>query len=52
MDDDEDEKIVTNTFKVDIIAEWANTKDDLILHWAISKKNVGEWTTPDDRFLP
>jgi hypothetical protein len=36
-----------------MIAEFVGTaKDDLILHWGISKKNFGEWTSPDDRYLP
>ena len=44
--------MVTISFKFDIIAEYTNTVDDLILHWAISKKNFGEWSAPDDRYLP
>ena len=51
-DIDEEEKLVTNSFKVDLIAKCAATADDLILHWAISKKNFGEWNSPDDRYLP
>ncbi len=51
-DIDEEEKLVTISFKFDIIAEYTNTIDDLILHWAISKKNFGEWSAPDDRYLP
>ena len=47
-----EEKLVTNCFKVDMIAEFSNTADDLILHWGISKKNPGEWNGPDDRYLP
>lgn len=44
--------MVNNSFKVDMIAECTNLKDeDLILHWGISKKNVGEWNAPDDRYL-
>lgn len=43
--------MVTISFKVDIIAEYANTVDDLVLHWGISKKVFGEWGAPDDRYL-
>lgn len=37
---------------VDMIAEYKDQSDDLVLHWGISKKQVGEWTGPDDKFLP
>ena len=44
---------MTNSFKVDLIAEYQNNpSEELILHWAISKKNPGEWNSPDDRYLP
>jgi hypothetical protein len=51
-DIDEEEKLVTNSFKVDLIAEYGNLQEELILHWAISKKNIGEWNNVDDRYIP
>jgi hypothetical protein len=33
-----EELLVSNSFKVDIIADYGNAKDDLILHWGICKK--------------
>ena len=35
-----------------MIAEFTNTVEELILHWGISKKNFGEWNSPDDRYMP
>ena len=26
--------------------------EDLVLHWAIGRKVLFEWTEPDDKFLP
>jgi hypothetical protein len=52
QDIDEEERLVNNSFKVDIITEFANTQEELILHWGISKRNAGEWNSPDDRYLP
>lgn len=51
-DVDIEETLITNSFKVDIIVEYGNLTQDLVLHWGISKKNVGEWNSPDDRYLP
>lgn len=52
-DVDIEEILVTNSFKVDVIAEYGGSvKDDLILHWGISKKDLFQWTGPDDRYLP
>ena len=52
QDIDIEETLVTNSFKVDLIAEYTNQSEELVLHWGISKKNPGEWTGADDRFLP
>lgn len=50
---DLEETLFTNVYKVDLIAEYnGNLTEDLILHWGISKKNPGDWTSPDDRYLP
>jgi hypothetical protein len=51
-DVDIEELLVTNSFKVDIFIDYQNTKDDVILHWGISKKDLYQWTGPDDRYLP
>jgi hypothetical protein len=37
---------------VDLIAEFKDRNDDLVMHWGLGRKNVGEWTGPDDKFLP
>jgi hypothetical protein len=51
-DVDEEDLVITNSFKVDMIAEYFNQGEELILHWGISNKNPGEWSAPDDRYLP
>ena len=35
-----------------LIAYYKDTTDELILHWGIGKRVPGEWTSPDDRYLP
>lgn len=41
-----------NRYTVDIITEYQDTADNLMLHWAVGKKNAGEWKCPDDSVLP
>ena len=47
----DDVEEITQSFKIDLIADYGNTQEDLVMHWGISKKNPGEWTSPDDRYL-
>lgn len=50
---DEEEHLVTNSYKVDFIAEnYLNHGEELVLHWGLSKKTPCEWNSPDDRYLP
>jgi len=37
---------------VDLIAEFKDRNEDLVLHWGIGKKQIGEWVAADDKFLP
>jgi len=52
-DVDDEEHLVTNSYKVDLIAEqYTNAGEELVLHWGISKKTPCDWNSPDDRYLP
>lgn len=35
-----------------MVALYKDPRDELILHWGIGKKQAGEWTAPDDKYLP
>ena len=35
-----------------MIAEFKDTQEELILHWGIGRKNPGEWTAADHKYLP
>ena len=50
--DDQAAKEVINQYRVDIIAQYKDFNDELLLHWAIAKQNAGEWVRPEDSQLP
>ncbi len=35
-----------------MIADYKDNNDELILHWGVGKRIPGEWTGPDDKYLP
>lgn len=37
---------------MDLIAEFKDRNDDLILHWGVGKRTQGEWLAADDKYLP
>lgn len=40
-------------YSVEIISENTDKNEPhLILHWAVGRKTPGEWTRPDDSYLP
>jgi len=43
---------VTYRYKIDFVAEYQESKEDLILHWGVGRRAAGEWTSPDDKHLP
>lgn len=49
-DEEEEDKQVTNYYSVDLIAEYKDIEDELILHWGIGRKVPFEWTSADEKF--
>lgn len=37
---------------VDLIAEFKDRNDDLVLHWGVGRKAFGEWTGVDEKYMP
>lgn len=35
-----------------MIAHYLSQSEDLILHWGMSRKQIGEWGPPDEKFFP
>ena len=35
-----------------MIANHKDFEEDLYLHWSVAKSNPGEWTKPDEQYLP
>ena len=51
-DEEHEDSQITNKYVVDLIAEFKDRNEDLVLHWGIGKKQIGEWIAADDKFLP
>ena len=51
-DDVNDVTEFVNRYTVDLIAEYQDTGDNLLVHWGIAKKTAGEWARGDDSTLP
>lgn len=51
-DAEESEKVHLHIFTVDLIVRYPDHKDDIFLHWGISRKQEGAWGSPDPKFLP
>jgi len=49
---DEEEKVITNRYIVDVIARYEEQKDQLVLHWGVGRKVANEWVAAEDKFLP
>ena len=47
-DDVNDVTEFVNRYTVDLIAEYQDTNDNLLLHWGLGRKNATEWTRADD----
>ena len=55
MDDEEDEKEpkeFMHKYIIDLIAKHKDYDEELLLHWGVARQNPGEWTRPEDTFLP
>lgn len=37
---------------IDLIAQYKEQNDELILHWSTGKKTAFEWAGADDKYLP
>ena len=35
-----------------MIADFKDRNDDLVLHWGVGKRAVGEWVAVDEKFMP
>ena len=51
-EDDSQPSEYMHKYTVDLIANYKDFNEDLLLHWALGRNNPGEWTKPDDSFLP
>ena len=51
-DEEDDDKSITNKYIVDMIAQYKDQNDELILHWGIGKKVANEWVCPDEKYIP
>lgn len=47
-EEDAEPKHFVNQYTVDLIAEFKDREEELILHWALGKKTPSEWAKPDD----
>ena len=45
-------KFFMHKYTVDIIAEYKDREEELVMHWALGKKSASEWARPDDNQLP
>ena len=53
--DDTEENIAavkTHKFVIDLVVRYPDEVDDIILHWGMSRKQIGGWGTPDASFMP
>lgn len=41
-----------NRYTVDLIAEYQDIGDNLLMHWGVAKKHAGEWVKGDESVLP
>jgi len=40
-------------YTVEVIAEYKDLQEpNIIMHWAVGKKSPGEWTKPEDCWIP
>jgi hypothetical protein len=46
-EDEDDNKQITNKYDIDLIAQYKDTTDDLVMHWGMARKNLFEWTEPE-----
>ena len=51
-DAEQDVKVHTHCFTVDLIARYPDEADHLLLHWGLSRKQHGAWGSPDPKFYP
>ena len=51
-EDDKEPKFFMHQYTVDIIAEFKDHDEELVLHWALGKKTASEWARPDDNQFP
>ena len=41
-----------NRYTADLIVEYQDTDDNLLLHWGVGREHAGEWARADDAQLP
>ena len=51
-DADDQTKVHTHMFTIDMVARYPDLSDDLILHWGLSRTKTGAWGSPDASFFP
>ena len=52
VDVSSDVREFANRYTVDLIVEYHDTSDNLMLHWGVGRKDAGEWARADDFQLP
>ena len=55
LEDDTEENhaaVQTHKFVIDLVIRYPDEMDDIILHWGMSRKQIGGWGTPDVAFQP
>jgi hypothetical protein len=51
-EEEEEAEHFVNQYTVDLIAEYKDREEELILHWALGKRTASEWAKPDDLQMP
>ena len=54
VEDDADDsgKVHLHVFTIDFVVRYPDIKDELMLHWGLSRKQEGAWGSPDPKFMP